>query len=58
VDEPSPEAERPKPAENLDPPARGLSIGGLVYNIQLILPESRDPKVYDALFESLKGHLS
>jgi hypothetical protein len=38
---------------------KGLSIGGLVYNIQLIiLPESRDPKVYDALFESLRKHLS
>lgn len=36
----------------------GLGISGLVYNIQLILPESRDPKVYDALFESLKKHLS
>lgn len=36
----------------------GLSIGGLVYNIQLILPESRDPKVYDVLFESLRRHLS
>ncbi len=32
-------------------------IGGLHYNIQLILPESRDPKVYDALFRSLKEHL-
>lgn len=31
--------------------------GGLHYNIQLILPESRDPKVYDALFRSLKEHL-
>lgn len=38
--------------------SKGLTIGGLVYNIQLILPESRDPKVYDALFESLKRHLS
>lgn len=37
---------------------KGLKIGGLVYNIQLVLPESRDPKVYDALFESLKRHLS
>lgn len=37
---------------------KGLAIGGLVYNIQLILPESRDPKVYDALFESLRRHLS
>lgn len=44
--------------ENKDDIKKGLSIGGLVYNIQLILPESRDPKVYDALFESLKKHLS
>lgn len=31
--------------------------GGLHYNIQIHLPESRDPKVYDAIFESLKRHL-
>lgn len=35
-----------------------LTVDGLVYNIQLILPESRDPKVYDVLFESLRKHLS
>ena len=34
-----------------------MSLGGLHYNIQIILPESRDPKVYDALFRSLKEHL-
>lgn len=39
------------------PSARGLDIHGLVYNIQIQLPESRDPKVYDALFESLAKHL-
>jgi len=39
------------------------SIGGrlgktqLHYNIQIHLPESRDPAVYDALFKSLKKHL-
>lgn len=32
-------------------------LGGLVYNIQIQLPESRDPAVYDALFRSLKTHL-
>lgn len=32
-------------------------IGGLVYNINLHLPDSRDPAVYDALFKSLKQHL-
>lgn len=34
-----------------------LSLGGLVYNIQLALPESRDPAVYDALFQSLRRHI-
>ena len=29
----------------------------LHYNIQLILPESRDPAVYDALFTSLRRHI-
>jgi hypothetical protein len=40
-----------------DMPAAGIKIGGLVYNIQLILPESRDAAVYDALFQSLRRHL-
>ena len=35
----------------------GLNLGGLVYNIQIVLPETRDPKVYDVLFRSLKEHL-
>jgi hypothetical protein len=30
---------------------------GLVYNINLHLPESRDPSVYEALFRSLRIHL-
>jgi hypothetical protein len=34
-----------------------LQLGGLVYNVQLQLPESRDPAVYDALFKSLRAHL-
>jgi hypothetical protein len=62
-------AERPPVVEE-EPPAeengrgpeerivrKGLALGGLVYNIQLQLPESRDPAVYDALFRSLKQHL-
>lgn len=32
-------------------------IGALVYSVNLHLPESRDPAVYDALFRSLKEHL-
>lgn len=37
--------------------SRHVKLGGLVYNIQIVLPETRDPKVYDALFRSLKEHL-
>lgn len=35
----------------------GVCLGGMHYNIQLILPDSRDPKVFDALFRSLREHL-
>jgi Family of unknown function (DUF5343) len=39
-------------------PARAkLSVEGLVYNIQIVLPESRDQAVYDVLFRSLREHL-
>ena len=34
-----------------------LSLGGLHYNFQIILPPTRDPAVYDAIFRSLKEHL-
>lgn len=34
-----------------------LSLGGLHYNIQIILPQTRDAAVYDAIFKSLKEHL-
>jgi hypothetical protein len=34
-----------------------LLFDGFVYNINIHLPESRDPAVYDALFKSLKQHL-
>lgn len=45
-----------KDEELTDSPGR-VSLGGLVYNIQLILPADRDQAVYDALFRSLKEHL-
>jgi hypothetical protein len=57
-----PEDEEPEPGE--DEKDRGrrrrrrpVGIGGLVYNIEIVLPESRDPAVYDALFTSLRTHL-
>lgn len=34
-----------------------MKLGGLVYNVQIVLPESRDTAVYDVLFRSLKEHL-
>jgi hypothetical protein len=39
------------------PPSGEITLGGLVYSIQIYLPESRDQAVYDALFRSLKTHL-
>lgn len=35
----------------------GLRLGGFIYNIELHLPDSRDPAVYEALFKALKVHL-
>jgi hypothetical protein len=34
-----------------------IRLGGFVYNVELHLPESRDPAVYEALFRALKTHL-
>jgi hypothetical protein len=36
----------------------GSLFGGLHYNIQINLPTTRDTKVYDSIFKSLKEHLS
>jgi hypothetical protein len=47
----------PTPEEEEVGRRRPLSLGGLVYTIQIQLPESRDPAVYDALFRSLKQHI-
>jgi hypothetical protein len=56
-----PEPPQPDPAKasGTTPPAGvdQLRVGGLVYSINIQLPESRDPAVYDALFKSLKEHL-
>lgn len=34
-----------------------LGFGSLAYNINIILPESRDPAVFDAIFRALREHL-
>jgi hypothetical protein len=41
----------------VDTHAAGIRLGGFVYNVELHLPESRDPAVYEALFRALKSHL-
>lgn len=52
-----------KPQENMIHPIgnyegkQPANLGGLVYNIQIVLPETRDVAVYDALFRSLKEYL-
>ena len=62
VDE-APKAQPGEPPSGAGAPApaptagRQPVLGGLVYNIQIHLPESRDPAVYDALFRSLRTHL-
>lgn len=52
------------PVEEVDVPLTNTSLPAatstpmqLHYNIQLILPSSRDPKVYDVLFAALRRHL-
>lgn len=55
---PSTAAERETKSTDASPPGgAGIALGGLVYSIQIHLPESRDQAVYDALFRSLKTHL-
>jgi hypothetical protein len=44
--------------EQLPPRTPGvLPLDGLVYRIEIHLPDSRDQAVYDALFRSLRAHL-
>jgi len=39
------------------PESGALNIRGLQYHINIVLPESRDPSIYDAIFSSLRRHL-
>lgn len=52
----TPEALTP-PATNGQPPLAAVSpFGSLAYNINIQLPESRDPAVYNAIFKALREH--
>lgn len=54
------ENQQPEPKPQSPPLAkvsRGVSIEGLQYHINIVLPESRDQAVYDAVFRALREHL-
>jgi hypothetical protein len=53
---PQPKQGLTKDEKTEGPPAEIKPVS-LHYNIQIHLPESRDPAVYDAIFRSLKEHL-
>ncbi|MGZ5599979.1 MAG: DUF5343 domain-containing protein [Methylobacter sp.] len=39
------------------PPLGKIRVGGLQYHINIVLPDTRDQAVYDAIFKSLRDHL-
>jgi hypothetical protein len=53
---PKPEA-RATSQEKQQPAIGRITVSGLQYHINIVLPESRDQAVYDALFRSLREHL-
>jgi hypothetical protein len=56
-EQPEEEPDVQSPASERGKRTRTRGALDLVYNIEIVLPESRDPAVYDALFRSLKAHL-
>jgi hypothetical protein len=58
---PSPPDSKPDDSSKTDDIKQEKYVAGISqfhYNIQIHLPESRDPAVYDVLFKALKQHLS
>jgi hypothetical protein len=47
------ERELPSPRRELKP----VSMESLQYHVNIVLPETRDQSVYDAIFRSLREHL-
>ncbi len=56
-----PEKEEPEHSDNLKskttPKESNLSLDSLQYHINIVLPDTRDQAVYDAIFKSLRIHL-
>ena len=57
VSEPSPAAERDAKGAMGGDRAASISLDSLQYHINIVLPETRDQGVYDAIFKSLRQHL-
>jgi len=51
------EKKESKPYSGVATPESKLSLDSLQYHINIVLPESRDQAVYDAIFKSLRDHL-
>lgn len=49
--------EKPQPRDRPSSLGMGVSLDSLQYHINIVLPESRDQSVYDAIFKSLRDHL-
>ncbi|MBI2361380.1 MAG: DUF5343 domain-containing protein [Deltaproteobacteria bacterium] len=59
VKPPSKRDEPPTPATTEKPGAGAgkITVSGLQYHINIVLPDTRDQAVYDAIFKSLREHL-
>jgi len=51
------EQQQRQPADEATPPAAKIKVSGLQYHINIVLPDSRDQAVFDAIFKSLREHL-
>ncbi len=58
IDPPAkPPVAHPPEAKPPSTPRTPVSLGSLQYHINIVLPESRDQAVYDAIFKSVRDHL-
>ena len=48
---------QPRPHDEALPTSGKIRVSGLQYHINIVLPETRDQAVFDAIFKSLRDHL-
>lgn len=51
------EPDSPATSESKPPPLGRIRVDGLQYHLNIVLPDTRDQSVYDAIFKSLREHL-